>query len=209
MGGGERTSMGVLVPTVEAEPVNDGEAAAPAAAAVEAVAEEVVVAVTEKVKTEKEEEEEVDKDIVCPICMQIIKDAFLTACGHSYCYMCIVTHLQNKSDCPCCSHYLTTNHIYPNFLLNKLLMKRSARQMAKSATPVEQLRQAIQQGCEVSVKELDSLLSLLMDKKRKMEQEEAETNLQILLEFLRCLKKQKKLKSLMRSKMISSTLKKT
>ncbi|XP_047256476.1 E3 ubiquitin-protein ligase COP1 isoform X2 [Capsicum annuum] len=73
----------------------------------------------------------------------------------------------------------------------KLLMKRSARQMAKSATPVEQLRQAIQQGCEVSVKELDNLLTLLIDKKRKMEQEEAETNLQILLEFLQCLKKQK------------------
>jgi len=49
----------------------------------------------------------------------------------------------------------------------------------------------LRQGCEVSVKELNSLLSLLMDKKRKMEQEEAETNLQILLEFLRCLKKQK------------------
>ncbi|KAF3621537.1 E3 ubiquitin-protein ligase COP1 [Capsicum annuum] len=220
----ERTSMGVLVPTV-----NAGEtSAAPVVAIAEeepVVAEtEAVVVVKEEVKAEAETE---DKDILCPICMQIIKDAFLTACGHSYCYMCIVTHLQNKSDCPCCSHYLTTNHMYPNFLLNKdvmgsslgnslwqkckvrlrtihpcggalprtpripLLMKRSARQMAKSATPVEQLRQAIQQGCEVSVKELDNLLTLLIDKKRKMEQEEAETNLQILLEFLQCLKKQK------------------
>ncbi|KAM3283421.1 E3 ubiquitin-protein ligase COP1 isoform X1 [Capsicum chacoense] len=184
----ERTSMGVLVPTV-----NAGEtSAAPVVAIAEeepVVAEtEVVVVVKEEVKAEAETE---DKDILCPICMQIIKDAFLTACGHSYCYMCIVTHLQNKSDCPCCSHYLTTNHMYPNFLLNKLLMKRSARQMAKSATPVEQLRQEIQQGCEVSVKELDSLLTLLIDKKRKMEQEESETNLQILLEFLQCLKKQK------------------
>lgn len=103
MGGGERTSMGALVPTV-----NAGETSTPAA-----------VVVTEKV-TAEEEEEEVDKDILCPICMQIIKDAFLTACGHSFCYMCIVTHLQNKSDCPCCSHYLTTNHLYPNFLLNKV-----------------------------------------------------------------------------------------
>lgn len=101
MGGGEGNLVGVLVPTV-----NAGETSAPAAGT------EVVV-----VKTE---EEEVDKDILCPICMQIIKDAFLTACGHSFCYMCIVTHLQNKSDCPCCSHYLTTNHLYPNFLLNKV-----------------------------------------------------------------------------------------
>uniref|UniRef100_A0A6N2KWW4 Uncharacterized protein n=2 Tax=Salix viminalis TaxID=40686 RepID=A0A6N2KWW4_SALVM len=47
------------------------------------------------------------------------------------------------------------------------------------------------QGCEVSVKELDSLLTLLAEKKRKMEQEEAERNMRILLEFLCCLRKQK------------------
>lgn len=43
----------------------------------------------------------------------------------------------------------------------------------------------------VSVKELDGLLSLLVAKKRKLEQEEAETNMQILLNFLHCLRKQK------------------
>ncbi|KAF5944227.1 hypothetical protein HYC85_018304 [Camellia sinensis] len=46
-------------------------------------------------------------------------------------------------------------------------------------------------GCDVSVKELDSLLTLLEEKKRKIEQEEAETNMQILLDFLHCLRKQK------------------
>ena len=63
---------------------------------------------------------EPDKDLLCPICMQIIKDAFLTACGHSFCYMCITTHLRNKNDCPCCGHYLTNNHLFPNFLLDKV-----------------------------------------------------------------------------------------
>ncbi|OMO76872.1 hypothetical protein CCACVL1_15331 [Corchorus capsularis] len=140
---------------------------------------------------DESKEADTDKDMLCPICMQIIKDAFLTACGHSFCYMCILTHLRNKSDCPCCSHYITNNHIFPNFLLNKLLKKTSARQLARNASPVEHLRQAIQQGCEVSSKELDGLLSLLVDKKRKMEQEEAETNMQILLDFLNCLRKQK------------------
>lgn len=47
------------------------------------------------------------------------------------------------------------------------------------------------QGCEVSVKEVDTLISLLSEKKRKMEQEEAERNMQILLDFLHCLRKQK------------------
>ena len=49
----------------------------------------------------------------------------------------------------------------------------------------------LRQDCEVSAKELDGLLSLLVDKKRKMEQEEAETNMHILLDFLNCLRKKK------------------
>lgn len=43
----------------------------------------------------------------------------------------------------------------------------------------------------MSAKELESLLSLLSEKKKKMELEEAEANMQILFEFLQCLRKQK------------------
>ncbi|XP_074563003.1 E3 ubiquitin-protein ligase COP1 [Curcuma longa] len=43
----------------------------------------------------------------------------------------------------------------------------------------------------MSVKELDGLLGLLTEKRRKMEQQEAEMNMQILLDFLQCLKKKK------------------
>lgn len=135
--------------------------------------------------------EPTDKELLCPICMQIIKDAFLTSCGHSFCYMCIITHLDNKSDCPCCASSLTTNQLYPNFLLDKLLKKTSASQVSKSASPLEQFRQAFLQGYEVSVKELDALLTLLSEKKRKLEQEEAERNMQNLLDFLQCLRKRK------------------
>lgn len=63
---------------------------------------------------------DMDKDLFCPICMQIIKDAFLTACGHSFCYMCIITHLQNKTNCPCCGVYLSSNQLFPNRLLEKV-----------------------------------------------------------------------------------------
>ncbi|XP_020551943.1 E3 ubiquitin-protein ligase COP1-like isoform X5 [Sesamum indicum] len=86
-----------------------------------------------------------EKELLCPICMQIIKDAFLTACGHSFCYMCIATHLENKSDCPCCAEFLTPSQLFPNFLLDKLLKKKSAHQLSKTASPVEQFRQSLEQ----------------------------------------------------------------
>ncbi|GLT54646.1 hypothetical protein SLA2020_278280 [Shorea laevis] len=108
-----------------------------------------------------------------------------------FCYMCIATHLRHKKDCPCCAHHLTLNHLFPNFLLDKLLKKAAANQISRTASPVEQFRHALQRGCEVSIKELDMLLSLLAEKKRKMEQEEAERNMQILLTFLNRLREQK------------------
>ncbi|XP_034702148.1 E3 ubiquitin-protein ligase COP1-like isoform X3 [Vitis riparia] len=176
----EEVSTGALVPLVK--PVmTPSTSVAPteaAGSADEETAEEVGVS-------------NMDKDWLCPICMQIIKDAFLTACGHSFCYMCIITHLQNKSDCPCCGVYLTNNQIFPNRLLDKLLKKTSAQQISKTASPVEQFHHSLEQGCEVSVKELDTLLSVLTEKKRKMEQDEAERNMKILMEFLNSLKMQK------------------
>lgn len=172
-------STGALVPAVKGE-VKPFSAVAPAESGGATATETAEVPA-----------DELDRDLLCPICMQIIKDAFLTACGHSFCYMCIITHLHNKKDCPCCGHSLTNNQLFPNFLLDKLLKKTSARQISKTASPVEQFRQAMQQGCEVSVKELDNLLTLLAEKKRKLEQEEAERNMQILFDFLYCLRKQK------------------
>ena len=64
--------------------------------------------------------DELDKDITCPICFQTMKDAFSTSCGHSFCYMCIMTHLNNKKNCPWCGLYLTSAQVFPNFLLNKV-----------------------------------------------------------------------------------------
>lgn len=43
----------------------------------------------------------------------------------------------------------------------------------------------------MSIKELDSLLAMLAEKKRKMEQEESERNMKVLTDFLHCLRKQK------------------
>ncbi|XP_057961632.1 E3 ubiquitin-protein ligase COP1-like isoform X1 [Malania oleifera] len=190
------SSVGALVPSVKAEPAPSSAAEpplllSPSAAAAEEEAEVEVEVEAEAAELRESGAADSDSDFLCPICMQFIKDAFLTACGHSFCYMCIFTHLRNKSDCPSCGHFLTSNQIFPNFLLNKLVKKTSAQQIAKASTPFERLRQALQQGCEVLVKELDGLLSLLTDKKKKMEQEEAEANLQILHEFLRGLRKQK------------------
>lgn len=105
----EECSTGALVPAVKAEPFlsSFGGSVDPCSSDIGRLTEEKGMS-------------EVDKDLLCPICMQIVKDAFLTACGHSFCYMCIITHLSNKSDCPCCAQSLCKNQLFPNFLLDKV-----------------------------------------------------------------------------------------
>jgi E3 ubiquitin-protein ligase RFWD2 len=73
--------------------------------------------------TRRKSKVEFDKDFLCPICIQTMRDAFLTSCGHSFCYVCITTHLGNRSNCPCCGLYLTSDQLFPNFLLNKVSLQ--------------------------------------------------------------------------------------
>ena len=64
---------------------------------------------------------DIDTDILCPICFETMEDAFLTRCGHNFCYTCIVTHLKNRNNCPSCAQYLTIDQLLPNFLLTKVM----------------------------------------------------------------------------------------
>ena len=61
-----------------------------------------------------------EEDFSCPICMSMIKDPFVTDCGHTFCFQCITMHLVNKKSCPCCSTYVTADKVHPNFLLHKV-----------------------------------------------------------------------------------------
>ncbi|XP_024379324.1 E3 ubiquitin-protein ligase COP1 isoform X2 [Physcomitrium patens] len=127
---------------------------------------------------------DVDKDFQCPICLQTIEDAFLTSCGHFFCYSCITTHLDIRSNCPSCARYLTSEQLIPNFLFSKLMKKTAASQLLDSTSSAEQLRLALQQGADLPMKDLNSLLRLIGERKRIHEQEEAECNMEILLDFL-------------------------
>ena len=59
-------------------------------------------------------------DLTCPICMSLLRDPFATACGHTFCYLCLTTHLNSRSTCPSCATYLIKDSVFPNFMLSKV-----------------------------------------------------------------------------------------
>ena len=57
----------------------------------------------------------------CPICRETYVDAFSTLCGHTFCFACINRHLEHGSTCPSCSQPLSSDSLFPNLALDKLL----------------------------------------------------------------------------------------
>lgn len=97
------------------------------------------------VSHEEEQENERDlglrtEDLQCPICVQTLQDAFVTGCGHTFCYACITTHLKHKSNCPSCAAFLTVEGLYPNFLLNKASGWGRVWAMGVGAAPMRSTR---------------------------------------------------------------------
>lgn len=133
-------------------------------------------------------------DLSCQICFETMQDPFVTSCGHTFCYACIVTHLRNRKCCPCCSNFLTPEHIFPNFLLCKILRKAAASKPRLSTSIAEQVRKLLaESGSDVKVKDLDEVLEFVKDRRDKLSVHESSQNLQLLLLFLQHAREQKEL----------------
>ncbi|RVE43082.1 hypothetical protein evm_012256 [Chilo suppressalis] len=72
--------------------------------------------------------EDKECDLLCPVCFELIEEAYVTRCGHSFCYACIAKAVELHRRCPKCGAALASReHIFPNFLLNELVAKRRLR----------------------------------------------------------------------------------
>ncbi|KAJ2096963.1 hypothetical protein GGI09_004089 [Coemansia sp. S100] len=128
----------------------------------------------------------VDNDVVkCPICLGTICEAFMTACGHSFCYGCISRHLSERQNCPSCCRALTDDQIYPNFALNQLINSHSEEtQRPKSSSIVEQIRNSVESNQALDVEDIDTLLMVLQQKKQAMRSYERRFEMATMRQFL-------------------------
>jgi E3 ubiquitin-protein ligase RFWD2 len=126
-----------------------------------------------------------EQDLECPICMSLLTDPFVTACGHTFCYGCIATHLQTGTTCPSCSAFLTKELAYPNFVLSKLARRAAGGALRGKASAYQALRRALDDSkAELAGEEVDSLVEALQEHKRQCQQRQREGNMQLLLHFL-------------------------
>lgn len=144
-------------------------------------------------------------DFSCPICFNLIEEAHITKCGHTYCYECITKSLETVKRCPKCNATITSDDVFPNFLLNDVIKKHKIRTNGYEAlgmtrdssgefsTGTDGLRDFV--ACEsqnLTLPDVNVMLEVLTQRKQLLEAESCAAQNRLLLEFLKHLLKQKK-----------------
>ena len=75
--------------------------------------------------------EDRDTELLCPICLDIMNEPYITTCGHSFCHSCIIKSLEQAPKCPKCScpldHGGRHQPVIPNVTLNALIARQKRR----------------------------------------------------------------------------------
>lgn len=146
--------------------------------------------------------EDVLSDYLCPICLELIKEAHIISCGHTFCHDCLKKSIETNKRCPKCSYTVfNMDSIFPNHLVNKqvlkykkgLEMKETTARKHKMAALCE-LKDYIEQGgSPIAVDELNSMITWLQEKKDQLLCETDESKYKLLHTFLDELKRRKEL----------------
>ena len=140
----------------------------------------------------------------CPICRETFVDAFSTLCGHTFCFACINRHLEHGSTCPCCSQPLSSDSLFPNLALDKLLrdLSRSGQipgagvssprdgagspagfgfAGASARNRASELADAL---TDLPLEQLTPLLRVIADKHKRLVMDDKQVSMHVLRDFL-------------------------
>ena len=131
----------------------------------------------------------------CPICFELISEATITRCGHTYCSKCIQKSIECNKKCPKCNQSLTIQETFPNFLLNELISKHNEEQNEKmrlfSASqsleddPADNLKTFLaSESGKLSLPDVNVILDVLTQRKVLLEAETVTAQNKLLHEFL-------------------------
>uniref|UniRef100_T1JKE0 RING-type domain-containing protein n=1 Tax=Strigamia maritima TaxID=126957 RepID=T1JKE0_STRMM len=136
--------------------------------------------------------EDKNNDFLCPICFNVIDEACITKCGHSFCYKCIKRSLDQNNRCPKCTSVVKSkDHIYPNVLLNELILKHKQQleikrmKMDTNYQGLAELREFFaQESDNINLADVNRMLEFLAHKKQQLETDCKLAQLELLREFL-------------------------
>lgn len=156
-------------------------------------------------------------DFHCPICLDLIIEAHITRCGHTFCFRCISKSVEMFKRCPKCSYTIATcDQIFPNYLLDELIIKfrlkkklhdnivrrsmgdgrcsADGRSSAGSAAGDGLKNFLTSESQKLTLPDVNIILGILNQRKQLLEAESTASQNHLLYDFLKHLQFQKKKK---------------
>ncbi|KAI9009132.1 E3 ubiquitin-protein ligase COP1-like protein [Hyaloraphidium curvatum] len=113
----------------------------------------------------------------CQICLSGMHEPCRTPCGHDFCYGCVARHLQSSRACPVCQQGLDLSQVEPIHVPGPAVSASQPRLM-------ELQRVLTEDGARLTTKDIDSLMSVLLSKKRSLEAPQRKETFELLEHFL-------------------------
>ncbi|XP_055317162.1 E3 ubiquitin-protein ligase COP1-like isoform X1 [Sitodiplosis mosellana] len=144
-------------------------------------------------------------DFLCPICFDLIIEAHITRCGHTFCFRCITKSVEIFKRCPKCSYTLSTcENIFPNYLLDELITKYKIKKQihdkiiggrtSRGATVVEEALGPAGDGLKnfltsesqkLTLPDVNIIMDILQQRKQLLEAESNTAQNRLLYDFLK------------------------
>ena len=148
--------------------------------------------------------EDRDSELLCPICLDMMSEPYVTTCGHSFCHTCIVKSLELSSKCPRCNLPLPyerqslSSVVFPNVTLSAVISKKRRDEMLLGSVGGEGTSHSLLRDLadvlnrrRFNPDELHSLQELLRLKQSSLDEELKLNETRLLAEFLQQLKNKK------------------
>lgn len=152
-------------------------------------------------------------DFMCPVCFELIIEAHITRCGHTFCFRCISKAVQIFKRCPKCSYALATSEqIFPNYLLDELITKYKLKKQIHEKIVGEKISRTAgdlvdsvieSNNCDglknflttesqkLTLTDVNIILDILQQRKQLLEAESCTAQNRLLYDFLKQLLMQK------------------
>lgn len=128
-------------------------------------------------------------DLTCPVCLELLEEAHITRCGHTFCFRCISKSLDTAGfRCPKCGATVAgMEQVFPNYAVNELVAKH--RQQTEVPNDLRDLVAA--ESSRMTLPDLNAVLEMLTQRKHMLEAETSAAQNRLLHEFLKHLLSQR------------------
>ncbi|UJR07728.1 hypothetical protein I4U23_012013 [Adineta vaga] len=131
----------------------------------------------------------IEEEYTCPICFELISEAYVSRCGHSFCNKCLQRTVESHRRCPKCQLSLQPADIFPNYTLNAIIEKyRQQRPLsqtfAKYGSIVDHISDMVTNIHSFNGQDLDRLISVIRQHKEKLDSDNEYIHNRLLEIFL-------------------------